>query len=369
MEPLTRLVIDLDAIGRNLEEFRRLTHGKKIMIPVKADAYGHGIIPVAVYLQKKHVDYLAVAYSSEGVLLRKAGIKIPVLVFGACEDLNDIIKYDLTATAYSIEQLMALIRLAEKRKKKIRIHLKLDTGMGRIGILPEELPEAAILIKRSSWLDVEGVYTHLSSADKRFDPLNQKQMDLFKRELVALVRSGIDPRLVHTANSAACTNFSGTWQDMIRPGIMLYGCSPDNKPVRKMKLSPVMTLKSRIFHIKKAGKGTAIGYNHTFKTKKPSIIGTMAVGYGDGYDRKLSNRGWVLVNGRKAPVIGRVSMDQTTIDLTDIPDVFIGMDATLIGKENGSEIKVEDLARICGTIPYEITCGLGGRIGRSWVES
>lgn len=362
---LTWVTVDLSVLASNLAALRRRVGGRKVMAAVKADAYGHGLEAVGLRLEREGVDYLAVAFVAEGVRLRRAGVRVPILVLTALEDEAEAIRHGLTVTVYSEGVVRRLARAARLLRRRVRVHLDVDTGMGRIGVMPDRAVAVAKRILVSEGLDLEGLYTHFSASDDPKDPYTERQLALFRRVLAEWSGAGLPRPLVHAANSGAILNFPGAWFDMVRPGIALYGYGPNGEDVPGLR--PVLSWRTEVFYVKRVVRRTGIGYGHTYRAAPGRVIATIPVGYADGYDRLLSNRGKVLVRGRSAPVVGRVSMDQTTVDVTGIPGVGEGTEVTLIGRSGGSRVTAGDLARLCGTIPYEILCGIGSRVRREYV--
>ena len=347
----------------NINLVRKITGNKKILVPVKANAYGHGLVEIARFLEKNKIDYLAVAFSSEGRELREEGIKIPILVFGVVDDIQDVIKYNLACTVYSVKNLRDLEKMAKSYNKKIVVHVNVDTGMGRIGISPDKIVKIARKIKSSHNLILEGLYTHFASADDTKFAYTRSQLTLFNSLIRDLNNVGIFIPLIHAANSSGILNYSNSYFNMVRPGLMIYGYSPNNKENSAIK--PTLSLKTKVFYIKTVSSGTSIGYNNTYKAKEKERIATLPIGYGDGYNRLLSNRGKAIIKDKWASVVGNISMDQTTIRISD-ETVNRGADVILIGKSKTKKISVESMARQLNTIPYEVVCNLNNRIKREY---
>jgi alanine racemase len=368
MNSLCTAEISLRNIGHNLGQIRKRTRGRKVMVAVKANAYGHGLVPVAKYLEKLKVDFLAVAFDTEGVELRQNGIRTPILVLTAVSDYRNLRRYGLTPTVYSFESLRRISRVARGSAKRMPVHLDIDTGMGRIGIAPDQAAGAIGRILSDPGLRLEGVFTHLSSSDDRKDAYTRAQLARFDRVLALLAERGAEVPLVHAANSGGIVNFAASHFTMVRPGIAVYGCSPDNKSAGGLDLRPALSLRTRIFHLKTIARASGIGYNHTYTARKGQDIATIPVGYGDGYNRLLSNRGRAIVEGRWAPVVGRVSMDQTTLDVTRIPAARIGSEVVLIGRSGAKSVTAEQVAELTGTICYEALCALSPRVQRVYAD-
>lgn len=362
---MTVAEVDLSILVSNLASIRRRVGGRKVMAAVKADAYGHGLEAVGRRLEKAGVDYLAVAFVEEGVRLRRAGVKIPVLVLTALEDEGEAVRQGLTVTVYSERVVPRLERAASGLRRKVRVHLDVDTGMGRIGVPPDQALAVAKRILASDHLVLEGVYTHFSASDDPKDPYTARQLRVFREVLESWRREGLPRPLVHAANSGAVMHVPESWFDMVRPGIALYGYGPGQDPFPGVR--PVLSWRTEVFHLKTVTRRTGIGYGHTYTAAPGRMIATLPVGYADGYNRLLSNRGTVLVKGRPVPVVGRVSMDQITVDVTGIGGVEVGTEVTLIGGRGEARVTAADLARLCGTIPYEVLCGIGRRVRRVYV--
>lgn len=361
--------INLSALKYNFNKARELA-GKdtKILVAVKADAYGHGILEVSRALVNFGVDYLGVATSDEAIALRSSGIKIPILLFGAIlrGEVLAILRYDITATVPSLEVARFLSICARRLGKKVKIHTKIDTGMGRLGVWHKEALCFIKEIKRYRNLELEGIYTHLPSADEKDRHFTERQLFYFNELIKNLERSDIFIPLRHAANSMGLLRFKSPYLNLVRPGLMIYGLYPDLKTPRMIDLKPVLSFKTRIVYIKEVLKGRSISYGRTFVTNKKSKIATLPVGYGDGYPRFLSNRAYVLIKGKKAPVVGRVCMDQTMVDVSGIDKVRIGDEVVLIGRQGRETITAEQLADIGNTISYEIVCGISKRVPRCY---
>ena len=359
--------IDLGALAFNYRQIqKKIPKGVMILGVVKADAYGHGAIPVSRKLEELGVEYLGVAMSDEGVQLREGGIKTPILLLGGTyrEDIDRVFQFRLTPVVFEKESLRFLSKAAERRKKKVKVHLKVDTGMGRLGVPLRLWPAFLDGIKRFPNIEVEGILSHYSMADETDDPFTERQWKAFQ-EAVAIAESmGIHVRYKHISNSAGLTAFPSWSGNLVRPGIILYGSYPSPAFRKLIKLKPVMTLKTRIGLLKQVPAGEKISYGGTYVTKMESRVATLPVGYADGYNRKLSNQGQVLVRGRKAPVVGRVCMDYIIADVTGIPGVSPGDEVVLMGRQGREEITAEEVAERIETISYEVFCLVGKRVPR-----
>lgn len=362
--------IDLKALEFNYSALRKkVSKGVKFLAVVKADAYGHGAIPVSLKLERLGVDYLGVAISEEGIELRKQGIKTPILILGGVyhnEDIERLLKFNLTPVVFREESLRYISNLAKRRKRRIKVHLKVDTGMNRLGVPFDYWSEFLSILKKYPEVEVEGIMSHFSMVDE--DDFTHKQWMKFEKALEMARQKGIHYEYFHMANSSTILSFPEYCGNFVRPGIMLYGAYPSASLMGLIKLKPVMTLKSSIHHLKWISAGERISYGGTFITKRRSHIATIPIGYGDGYSRFLSNKGEVLIHGRKAPIVGLVCMDFFMVDVTDIPDVKIGDEVILIGKQKGKRITVEEVAQKIGSIPYEVLCSIGKRVPRKYLD-
>jgi alanine racemase len=362
--------IDLDALAENLRLIReRVGSEVSVMAAVKADAYGHGAVACARRLEAEGVDWFGVALPEEGRELRRAGIARPILCLaGFWEGQQQLcLQQSLTPVVYRLDMIEALDRAAADAGLVADVHLKIDTGMGRLGVRSESLGQFCEALSRFRNVRVDGLMTHLASAD---DPAQEdftkRQLKRFQQAVDLFRERGFAPTYIHAANSAAAFAYPGARGNIARPGGALYGFSRDVLPpnIEAAQLRPVMSLHSRIMLLKTVGQGEKLGYGCTFETKRESVIATIPIGYDDGYRRALSNRGRVIVRGTLAPVVGRVSMDLTLIDVTDVVGVSLHDRVTLLGHDGERSITAEDLGELAGTISYEITCGISGRVPR-----
>jgi alanine racemase len=364
----TAAVIDISALAHNFQEAKRRAKGRKILAVVKAGAYGHGAVRISRHLLELGADMLGVALVEEGRQLRDAGIAAPILVMGAVVpgQAEEIVALRLTPVVYELSVVRELSAAAQAMKTQVSVHVKIDTGMGRVGIAPGA---AFDFIRNLTVLDgivVEGLMTHFADADLRDKQFASKQMDRFEMLLNALSAGGITIPLRHAANSAALLDFQRALFTMVRPGLMLYGYDPlEGKG--GADLHPVLSLVTRIVFLKKVPAGTPISYGRTFVTKRESLIATLPIGYADGYSRGLSNKGEALVLGARAPIAGRVCMDMCMLDVTGIPGVGEGDEAVLIGEQGAERITADDVAARTGTIAYEVLCGISGRVPRFYM--
>jgi alanine racemase len=362
----TWVQVDLDNLTYNLEQIKkRLAKGIKIMACVKAEAYGHGLIPVSRQLAACGVDFLAVASIDEAITLRKAGIDCRVLVLGATleQNIKPLFDYHVTPTVCSLAFAQALDRQARLRGRDIEVHLKIDTGMARLGVMHDR---AYAFVKKMVMLKnirVEGIFTHLACADTN-EALTRNQIRLFDALIKRLKKASIIIPLVHTANSMGVVSYTNSHFNMVRPGLILYGLYP--REGLSIDLRPVMTLKTRVIYTKTVSRGCGVSYGHTYVTRRATKIATLPIGYGDGYPRNLSNIAPVLINGKRFTIAGRVCMDQIMVDVGSAA-VGVGDEVVLIGSQGGRHISAGSLADLSGTIPYEIVCGIGSRVPRVYV--
>lgn len=361
--------IDINALVHNFKTIKKMTPDTKLMAVVKANAYGHSVSDIAPVLESEGADYFAVSNIDEALQLREIGIEKPILILGytPVECVKELYNNNISQCVYSVEYATALAKEAEKNGVKINIHIKLDTGMSRLGFdcRNDKLfgIEAAISAAKSEYFRFQGLFTHFSVSDRTKateDGFTDSQFNRFANAVVAFKNSGLYPEICHCCNSAALILDSEKHLNMCRPGIILYGLSPSNAPELECDLTPVMTLKSVVSMVKEITKGDAVSYGKTFIAEKNLKIATVAAGYADGYPRLLSNKAFVIINGKKAPVLGRVCMDQMSVDVTDIPEVKMGDEVILFGKE----LSVDILAELSNTINYEIVCGISPRVPR-----
>lgn len=368
----TIIEVDLDAIQHNVQQFQKhLGPETNIMAIVKADGYGHGAIFVAKAALEAGATYLGVSFVDEGVELREAGITAPILVLGytPLEDVRLALNYDLTLTVFTEESLQFIQKVAYQLRKKAKIHVKVDTGMGRIGLWGMEAVPLVIKAAQLDEVELEGLFTHFSTADEADHTYANQQANLFEEVLSELKKKNLDIPLIHCANSAAAIEFPKRVYNMIRLGISLYGFYPSSEVNQQaVSLLPAMKLKSKVVHMKKPIKGTGIGYGKTYVTKGDEWIATIPIGYGDGFSRHLSNIGHALVNGVRVPIVGRICMDQLMLDVTKAMPVQVGDEVVLYGNQGAETIHVDEVAKLLQTINYEVTCMLGHRIPRLYFK-
>lgn len=361
--------IDLTAIKNNVREIKRgIKPNVKFCAVVKADAYGHGAVAVAGAVLAAGADRLAVAILSEAVELRQAGFLTPIHVLGYTppHQARTVAAYDIAQTVYSIEAVRALAAAGVETGKKVKVHIKIDTGMGRIGILPAEAGDFAEAVAGMEGVEIEGVFSHFASADDEDKTYAKKQFASFEEALMRISARGIAVPLRHIANSAATLELPETHLDMVRTGIILYGLWPSSDVKRRIALTPAMRLQAQVVHVKRVPVGTDISYGRTYRAEIPRDIATLPIGYADGWTRLLSGKTSVIVHGQRAPVVGRICMDQCMLDVSDIAGVKVGDTATLFGI---AELTADEVADILGTINYELVCMIGKRVPRVYINT
>lgn len=364
--------IDLDNLAYNMQQINKISKGREIIAVVKADAYGHGALDIAPILLENGATRLAVAVLNEAIELRRGGINAPIMVLGFTPNslIETCLKYNIEQTVYSYEIAKEISEVAVKSNRVAKIHIALDTGMGRIGFLPdkESIDEIDKLSKLPN-IQIEGIFSHFASADEKDKTYTKLQFNKFLWVCDNLEERGIDIKIRHIANSAAIMDMPEVHLEGIRPGIIMYGYYP-SKDVNKerLDLKPVMSLKTTIVHIKNVEKGNYISYGRKFKTEKESIIATLPVGYADGYSRSLYNKGKVILKKQLAPVVGRICMDQCMIDVSNIENVKTGDEVILMGEDKGIKMTAEEIGNLLGTINYEVTCMISKRVPRVYIR-
>ena len=367
--------INLDNLAYNLRSVKKFVgQNLKYMAVVKADAYGHNSVECARRLEAEGIDWFGVALPEEGVELRDAKIKKPILCLGGFWTGQEKLLLDnnLTPVVYQIDKAARLNQAAKMQGITSDIHIKIDTGMGRIGVRFDEVLEFSEKLKDFKNLRVEGLMTHFAAADNLSEnDFTDLQINRFKESAAIFESKGFQPVFKDLANSPGAIVHEKSRADMVRLGGVLYGLGDDILPkeIEKPELKPVMSITTKIAHLKRVPKGETLGYSRTFETQKDSLIATIPIGYQDGLPRFLSNKGRVLLNGRFAPIVGRISMDWTILDVTDIPNVKLEDEVVIIGEQNGFNITAEELAQKTNTISYEITCGINRRVLRKYVGS
>lgn len=361
--------ISLEAIGHNIREVKkRLPEGVKLLGVVKANAYGHGAVPVASYLENQ-VDYFATATIEEAVELRENGISAPILILGyvSPSQYGDLVEYDITQTIDSYAQALALEKEVARQNRKAKAHLAVDTGMTRIGFqVTEHDADEAAKIADLPHIELEGMFTHFSCADQEDKTYCSMQMEKYDKMTALLAERGVTIPLRHICNSAGIMEFDDHRFEMVRSGIITYGIYPSEEVKKeRLDLIPALSWKSHVIHVKEVGPGIGVSYGATYVTEKPMTrIATVSAGYADGYPRALSNQGCVLIHGKKAPIIGRICMDQMMVDVTDIPDVQVEDVVTLVGTDGDETITIEEIANPAARFDYEMLCDISSRVTR-----
>lgn len=366
--------IDLDALAANFHLIKnRVGPAVRVMAVVKANAYGHGAVQCARRLELEGADWFGVALPEEGIELRNAGITRDILCLAGLWQSQEAacIQHKLTPVVYRLDTVEAIDNAARDAGQIVNVHVKVDTGMGRLGVRWDRFEEFLAQLTRYANIRVDGLMSHFAAADDpSCEPLTDNQLQRFKEAAAALRRKGHNPTFFHVANSAGIYGQQAAWGNMVRPGGILYGLWRDVlPPAERPALRPVMSLRSRIQLLKWVRQGETIGYGCTFEASRQTLIATLPIGYHDGYMRGLSNRGHVIVRGKIVPVVGRVSMDLTLLDVTDVPGVALDDEVTLFGVAGDKEVPVEDLAKVVGTLSYEVTCGVGERVPRVYSDS
>ena len=367
---LTWAEIDLEAIAFNAASLRARAGGVELMAAVKANAYGHGAVPVARAALEGGATRLAVHRTLEGVQLRQAGITAPVLILGYTlpAESEQIVRWNLTPTVNSRPQAQALSAAATAQGRTLPVHIKVDTGMGRYGLLPDEVVDFVRFVGGLPGLALEGLYTHHAVADLADKSFTRHQFRLFSEAARRLEAAGFHFPLKHVANSATTLDLPEMALDMVRCGIALYGLRPSDEVEPTIPLRPALTLKSRVARVRTLPAGASISYGRTYITDRPTRVALVPVGYGDGYHRLLSNRGAVLIRGQRAPIVGRVCMDQFVVKVDHIPGVQLHDEVVLIGRQGGEHIPAEEVARWAETINYEVTTSLLPRVTRLYLR-
>jgi len=376
--------IDLNAIAHNVRELRQITRPEaRLMAVVKANGYGHGAVEVSRCALQNGASILGVARIEEGILIRKAGISVPILVFGYTlpQQAGDLLHYDLTQSVHTIASAQQLSQIAASLADTIKIHLKVDTGMGRLGLSPQNFqsdrPEKidmdtvaeTLSIAGLEGLELDGIFTHFASADSADKAYAEYQLDLFLNYLRRLQNAGLNPALKHAANSGALIDMPRSHLDLVRPGIAIYGLYPsDEVDLQRISLKPAMALKSQIIQLKKVPAGFNISYGSTYTTRHPTTIATVPIGYADGLNRRLSSHGQMLVGGQRVPIVGRVCMDLTMLDVGNVKNVQMGDEVVVFGQQGNETLSVDEMAAMLDTINYEIVTGISARVPRIYLK-
>ena len=372
-EPYSRIYaeVNLDHIVENMKTMaENLPQKTRIIGVVKTDAYGHGSVPVAKAIDPFVWGY-AVATCEEGIILRDHGIAKPILILGSTEERHyqELIDYEIRPTIFEYQRALVLSRMAIEQKKRVKIHLALDTGMSRIGFVPGagSLDEAEQIAKLAG-IEVEGLFTHFARADESDPCFTERQYHLYREFTEGLLQRGIRIPICHCANSATLLEKPEMAMDAVRAGISIYGLYPSGEVNWRLALKPAMEIRSFVTYVKEIEEGTPVSYGGTFVAPKRMRVATISAGYGDGYPRSLSGRGYVLLHGKRARILGRVCMDQFMVDVSEIPETNEGDRVTLVGREGDAVLTMEELAALCGGFHYEIPCVLGKRVPRVYVR-
>jgi len=363
--------IDLDAVKYNIDRVRRLIpRAVSMLLVVKADAYGHGAVRISELAQECGVDMLGVATLDEGRELRTAGIKLPILILSPVlpQELEGVLENDCAVTASSYEFAEEASEIATRKGVPCRLHVEIDTGMGRAGVSQDRAVEAIVRMRALKGLVFEGIFTHFPASDSDLD-FTEDQIRAITDIVEALEKKGIVFRYVHCANSAAVLNFPSSHFNLIRPGLLVYGHAPSIGLRDKIEVIPAMSFKARLVLVKEMPAGASISYGRTFIAPKPITMGVVPVGYGHGLSHRLSNKGMFLFRGKRVPVIGRVTMDMTMLDLTGFADAAVGEEVVIFGRQEAAEITADDIAAWDETLNYEVFCRISKRVARVYIQS
>ncbi|MBI5234476.1 MAG: alanine racemase [Deltaproteobacteria bacterium] len=366
----TAAIIHKDNLIANYCALRkRAAPGAKMLAVVKADAYGHGAIETVRALERQGCEFFAVAILEEGLRLRDAGIKSPVLILCGVYpgQAKALVGFGLTPVVFDLKMARALNAAAKKAGMIKKIHLKLDTGMGRLGILNHEVHPFIRKLKQLEYLELEGVLSHFSDMEKEDKGFSKTQLKTFLKSLELIKEAGYNPPLVHMSNSAVAVDFKDAHFTLVRTGLMLYGSYPSERFKGCIRLEPVMEFKTRILYLKEIPKGFPVGYGRRFAAKRKTLIAVISAGYADGIPRRVTGKGEALVRGKRAPFAGTICMDLAVLDVTDVPEVKTGDEVVVIGAQGPERITVEEVARWAGTIPYEIFTNISSRVPRVYV--
>ena len=363
--------IDLKILEENFFNLQNLVGaGVKVVPVIKANAYGHGVLEIADKLVSMRVDMLALATLSEAILVRQSGINVPILILGGCPDGQELLAVtnDIMPAIFTEKSLARLSKAAIKLRKTIKYHIKIDTGLGRVGIQPDELLNFLERGQALNGVVLEGIFSHFSVADEpEQKEFTEGQLELFNQTIKKAESAGFDIKYKHIANSAGTIFHPDSWLDLVRTGISLYGVNPSSQLGTSL-IKPVLSLKTRVLLLKTLPKGRSIGYGRIFSTSRNTTVATIGIGYGDGVSRLLSNKGKVIIRGQYAPIIGNISMDLITIDVTGIPSVSINDEVIIIGNDGESKITARDIGNLIGTIPYEVLTSIGSRVERVYLS-
>ncbi len=366
------VTIDLDALRHNLFEIKRLAGpNTRILAVVKSDAYGHGMIPVARTLESAGIDYFGVFELEEGLELRKAGCEVPILIMMGItsDEVSAVVEHEITPAVFQLDIAGKLSRISAEQGKVTPVHVKVDTGMTRLGVFSGDLSNFLKQLLPLKGIQVEGIFSHLAVADRPDDPFTDQQIRRFQEAVEECRRLGVFRGIVHVANSGALLGNKGLDLGVARPGILLYGSPPAKGWAAVASFKPVMGFKSRVIQIRTVPTGTSVSYGRTYITQEECTIATIPVGYDDGYSRLLSNNGEALIRGRRVPVVGRVCMNLTMVDVSEVEGVAVGDEVVLLGAQGEERITAEEIATRIGTINYEVYCTIGKSNRRVYIDS
>lgn len=362
--------IDLSAIAYNIRAIKKRVHPAQIMAVVKADGYGHGAVPVARVALENGATWLGVALVEEGIELRNAGFLEPILVFsGAIVDqLSYFFKYNLDITVYTAEIANSLSQLAIQFQKPIRVHVKIDTGMGRVGVAWEDAVNFIKYLAQLEGIQLQGIYSHFATSDERDKAYAKLQHERFITINEILAQQNIRFPIRHIANSGAILDMPDTYLDLVRPGVMMYGYYPSSETTESITIRPAMTLKSQVIYVKQVPENFSVSYGRKYVTTKPTRIATIPAGYADGYNRLLTNKAKITIRGKKFPLVGRVCMDLIMADIGMEDNIEIGDEVILFGKQEQNAFTVTEICQLLDTIPYEVTCWISKRVPRIYIN-
>ncbi len=368
----TRAEIHLPSLKNNIRKIRNAIGTNVLMMGVvKANAYGHGLVEIAQQMVQNGVEYLGVGFVEEGIALRSAGITSPIVVLGGVlgNQVQKFLAFDFEITVSSLELAKHINNeVARTNGRKARVHLKIDTGMERLGIHAENAVDFALAVSVLPHIEIVGIFSHLATSSGEDKQFTEFQLQRFFTAIEKIEQYNITIPLKHIANSGAVLEYRNSYCNLVRPGIMMYGVYPSASAKRTIEISPVLALKSKIVYLKEVPANTSISYERVFFTKRISRIATLPIGYGDGYFRQLSNKAEVLINGKRFPVVGIICMDQLMVDVTDGDEIHVGDDVTLLGKDGDEEIPVVEIAEKVGTNVYEVLTNIAARVPRVYVS-